>query len=92
MTRLQDTADWLAVTLWGGVRVRLSEDGTSTVRGRTAGPPPERILGIVRELAEDRAGTVDVRHDGRGHWRVRGGGELADPRFEQRLRNVLGNS
>ena len=92
MSLLERTSDWLAVTLGGGVRVRVFEDGRGTVHGRTPGPPPERILRLVLELAPDRAGTVDVRHDGRGRWTIRGGGALADPRLEQRLRNVLGNS
>lgn len=81
----------MAVSLGGGLRVRVLADGSAVVRGRTLGPPPERILGVVRELAPPGPGTVDLRHDGRGRWTIRGRGALADPRFEQRLRNVLGS-
>lgn len=91
-TLVQDVADRLAVALHGGVRVRVLEDGGGVVRGRTAGPPPARLLRAILDLAPAGAGTIDLRHDGRGRWHVRARGELASPRFEQRLRNLLGNA
>lgn len=90
-TPLERFADWMAVGFSGGVRVRVLEDGTATVRGRTPGPPPERILSLVQDLAPPGPGTVDLRHNGRGRWTIQGSGALADARFQQRLRNMLGN-
>lgn len=86
--------DALAVLLLGGVRVRVQErEGQleARVRGRTPGPTPERIRREVLELAPG-PGAVHLQHDGAGRWRIRGAGALADPRFLQRLRNVLGNA
>lgn len=81
----------MAVGFSGGVRVRVLEDGTALVRGRTLGATPERLLSLVQELAPPGPGTVDLRHNGRGRWAIQGSGALADARFQQRLRNMLGN-
>jgi hypothetical protein len=89
-TFFQDIADRIAVA-GGNVRVRIFPGGAEgVVRGRTPGPPPERILKLVLELGPGGAGTVDLRNEG-GRWRIRASEELGGDRFEQRLRNVLGN-
>jgi hypothetical protein len=82
----------LAVGWHGGVRVRILEgvpEPCGVVRGRTPGPPPDRLLQIVLDLKPAGAGTVDLIHDGRNNWQVRATGALAEPGFRQRLRNVL---
>ena len=94
-TPLQRLADRLALALRGGVRVRVlavEPRPRGVVRGRTPGPPPARILREVLDLRPPGPGTLDLHHDGRGRWKVRARGGLADPRFVQRVRNVLGNS
>jgi len=89
-TFFQDIADRIAVA-GGGVRVRVLDGGAEgVVRGRTPGPPPERILKLVLELGPAAAGTVDLRNES-GRWRIRASDALGGDRFEQRLRNVLGN-
>lgn len=88
-------ADKAAIALSGGVRVRVWLEGTRLVGsaiGRTPGPPPDRLVKIVLELEPRNEGTVDLVHEPRGSWRVSTRGALADPRLEQRIRNVLGNS
>ena len=91
-TLLQRVADSLAVTMSGGVRVRVLADGSGVVRGRTTGPPPERLLRTVLELEPQGPGTVDLVSQTRGRWRASASGALAEPRFQQRRRNVLGNA
>jgi hypothetical protein len=89
-TFFQEIADRLAV-VGGGMRVRIFVGGAEgVVRGRTQGPPPEKILKLVLELGPGAAGTVDLRNDN-GRWRIHASEELGGDRFEQRLRNVLGN-
>jgi hypothetical protein len=91
---LERFLDKVAVAWTGGVRIRVHSEGDrllGTALGRTPGPPPERIVRIVLELAPQGPGTIDVVHHAQGHWMVRTRGELADPRLEQRLRNTLGN-
>ncbi len=92
---LENLADRAAISWTRGVRIRVWREGErlkGRALGRTPGPPPERIVGMVLDLAPQGAGTIDLVHEARGSWTVRTGGALADPRLEQRLRNVLGAS
>jgi hypothetical protein len=92
---LENLADKAAISWTRGVRIRVWRDGErlrGRALGRTPGVPPERILDIVLDLEPQGAGTIDLVHEQRGSWTVRTRGTLADPRLEQRLRNVLGNS
>ena len=78
---------WLS----GGARVRVTGQGQAVVRGRiVAKLTPERVRRAVLDVGPPGAGTLDVVPYGRG-FRVRARGALADPRFLQRVRNVLGN-
>jgi hypothetical protein len=94
-TFFQRIADRLALASHGGVRIRIVRSGgrlQGLVWGRTPGLPPQRILQEVLEIGPAGPGTIDLVHEERGSWTIRTSGELADPRFEQRLRNVLGNA
>lgn len=82
--------DRLWVALTGGVRIRLA-GGDASVVGKVAGPPPPRLVELVRELARDEEGVVHLHREHGGRWRIATRGALASASFEQRLRNVLGN-
>jgi len=79
-TFFQDIADRLAVA-GGGMRVRIFDGGAEGIaRGRTPGPPPERVLKLVLELGPGCAGTVDLRNVER---------PLAHPRERDARRRAL---
>lgn len=83
--------DGWAVMLSGGSRVRVTGQGEAVARGRTVAKlTPERVRRAVLDVGPPGSGTLDVVPYGSG-FRVRGAGALADPRFLQRVRNVLGN-
>ncbi|MCY3024412.1 MAG: hypothetical protein NTW87_36015 [Planctomycetota bacterium] len=89
---LQTTADKLAVWLHGGVRVRVwHADGKAqgSARGGNSSAQAARLLRTVLDLEPEGSGTVDLVSDGSGHWRITVRGSIADPTFEQRLRNVV---
>ncbi|MEZ0229745.1 MAG: hypothetical protein ACAI25_14050 [Planctomycetota bacterium] len=82
--------DRLYVAVAGGVRIRIA-DGKISVVGKVDGPPPQRLVSIVEDLARGADGLVHLDRDGRGHWKIATRGELSSAGFDQRLRNVLGN-
>ena len=92
-TLLQRVMDRCATAVLGGVRVRILVAGDvpqGVVIGRIEGPTPRRLLDTVCGIRPPGAGVVHLWREN-GRWIVRGKGALDDPRFEQRLRNMLGN-
>ena len=88
-------ADSFAVWWHGGIRVRVSVSGSGVqvlAVGRTPGIPADTLVRLIRDLEPDASGTIDVLHDGRGHWRIRVSGGLHGDGFDQRVRNVVVNS
>ena len=92
---LTTLADAMTVWFTGGVRVRIRTSLTGVeviARGRTPGIPADKLARLVRELRPEESGTVDVHHDGHGHWRIRVSSALKLDGFDQRVRNVVVNS
>ncbi len=91
-TIAQRIVDQVAVTLHGGVRVRIlrrAEGVAGVVVGYASEPSPQQILETVLEVGPAGPGTVDLVKRSRGGWTVRARGALASRALEQRLRNVL---
>ena len=86
--------DKLAVQFSGGVRLRLQAPGGAArdeVFGEMPGPPPDRILRMMRDIAPDAVGVVHLNQQG-GRLAIQSRGRGFADGFEQRLRNVLVNS
>lgn len=94
-TAWQRLADRLALALRGGVRVRVLRAGDEPVVIASGGPPggglADRLAAEVALLRPPGPGTLDVLPGDRRPPPLRAGGALRDPRFLQRVRNVLGN-
>ena len=92
---LRKLTDKLRVSLSGGVRIRLfrtAQGLDAEVRGKIPGRwTNQKLLIVVKELANGRPGVIHIRKRGRATWAVHSKGPLAGSAFNQRLQNILTN-
>ncbi|HYF51177.1 MAG TPA: hypothetical protein VEJ63_17310 [Planctomycetota bacterium] len=84
--------DRLVIGFKGGVRVKLAAKGASSDEaiGKLKLLPPDRALLLIRSIAPEAVGTVDVNCDGE-RWIISVSGQNFPEGFEQRFRNILVN-